>query len=189
MKIAFRLMIIACVLLTACGDSANKPARPEVSESAKATASEHFERAKELVNTAAPDDPSTLEVAIEELNAAIAADPNNELFYLYRSTCNGRLSRPKSAIADLNTVLEIDPEFAVGYRNRAGLKFQTGDYAGAEADYSKLIELKPDDGHAFYNRAAARSQLDNPHACKDFERAIELGLITNEDMLYVRYCQ
>ena len=191
MKIAFRLLIAATLLLAACGQSNNSAPAPqaEVSESAQATAMAHFERAKEIMaKTDGSTDRSPYDKAIEELTAAIKADPNNELFYLYRSTCNGRLSRPKSAVADLNKVIAIDPGFAVAYRNRAALRFQLQDYEGAEADYTKLIELKPDDGHAFYNRAAVRGQMNNPDACKDLERAVELGLITNTDLLFLRYC-
>ena len=191
MKTAFHLLIVAALLLSACGEANNNAAKdqPEVSESAKAAAMAHFEQAKELMeNVNANTTAQTYETAIEALTAAIKADPTNELFYLYRSTCNGRLSRPKSAISDLNTVVELDPEFAVAYRNRGGLKYQLQDFEGAEADFTKLIELKPDDGNAFYNRAAVRGQMGNPNACKDFERAIELALINEEDILYKRYC-
>lgn len=190
MKYLLQLTLAAALLVAGCNSSPEpENVAPEVSAEAQQASANAVEEAKLLMNFDHPEmGGQDYEGAIAALTKAVEHDPNNEFAYLLRATCNGRLSRPKMALADLDIAIQLDPEFHAAIRNRAGLKFQLQDYAGSEADYTRLIELRPDDGVAFYNRAAVRGAMDNPHACKDIERAIELGQIDTTDILYERYC-
>lgn len=193
MKYLVHLSIAATLLLSACSGDTPSAAAPEPAEEISADnqqkADEALERATLLMNLDHPEmGGQDYEGAIEALTESIKYDPTNELVYLYRATCNGRLTRPKSAVKDLDKAIELDPTFAIAYRSRAGLKYQLQDYEGAEADYTTLVEMRPDDGQAFYNRAAIRGQMNHAHTCKDLERAIELGRIDTTDFLYKRHC-
>jgi len=113
--------------------------------------------------------------ALEELNAAIQANPEYTKAYLIR--CNIFLSERdyKSAIADGEKMVAMDSSFAPGYNCRGRVNFETGMYEQAVRDFSTAIELDDNYSEAYDNRGNARIKLGVfDSALSDFNEALRI---------------
>lgn len=133
--------------------------------------------------------------ALEALNAAIKADPNDAFFYFVRAVVSVVPGAPASAAAmalpDLAKVLEIAPNNGGAYYIRGLILVDKRDYDGAIADLTKAIDLhinlnSQELAGAFFNRGKARfGKYDNDGAIVDITRAIEIDP-KNADFYLVR---
>ena len=80
----------------------------------------HLERARALAGAARWEDGE------RELDAMLAADPENVAALAQRAQVRLRLRRPAEARADLARVLELDPEDASAYRTLAQIELAAG---------------------------------------------------------------
>ena len=97
-------------------------------------------------------DAGQFDLAIEQFNEALKADPACAYAYLLRSTAYfgrfkaagkppGDSSDFNNAMADLDTSLTLDRDLAVSYQARAGMFELMKDYEKAVADCTRAIEL------------------------------------------------
>ena len=108
-----------------------------------------------------------IDLALDDLAAAIAADPQSPDFYSLRGIVYRRLGEYDLAIADYDTALEIDPDYVDALNGRAYSSYLSGDYEQCIEDYDRSIALYEEDYIAFGNRGLCYDALD------DFETAIE----------------
>lgn len=78
--------------------------------------------------------------AVEDLEAALAADPQNVSALALRGSGLRQLGRTAEAMADLDRALRLDSTNPEALLERGILKRQAGDLAGARADWLRLIE-------------------------------------------------
>ncbi|HEX3102549.1 MAG TPA: tetratricopeptide repeat protein [Pyrinomonadaceae bacterium] len=133
--------------------------------------------------------------ALEALNAAIKAEPNDAYFYFVRAIVSTVPGAPASAAAttlpDLAKVLELAPNNGGAYYIRGLILVDKRDYDGAIADLTKAIDLHinlnaQELAGAFFNRGKARfGKNDNDGAIADITRAIEIDP-KNADFYLVR---
>jgi tetratricopeptide (TPR) repeat protein len=79
--------------------------------------------------------------ALEYLNQAVKADPQNHFAWSNRGYYNSKVGDNKMAIFDFNKALELMPDDKVSYLNRGYTYIGMGDYATALKDIDKALEL------------------------------------------------
>jgi tetratricopeptide (TPR) repeat protein len=90
--------------------------------------------------------------ALKDLNAALAADPDNPLYLHERAYVNSELSEFAAALVDLDRQVALQPEEPTAYRERAHARHFSGDLAGAYEDRDKEVRLTPDSPQALLYR-------------------------------------
>jgi len=93
--------------------------------------------------------------AIADLNAALAADPENPDYLRERAFVHGELSNYSEAIDDLSHFIKQYPDDPSGYRERAYARHFSADLKGAYEDYARVLELTPDSLQSLLARAEA----------------------------------
>jgi len=83
------------------------------------------------------------EKAVEDLTAAIALDPSNQVFYSNRSVAYTAMQMYEKALEDADECIRLQPTWAKGYSRRAAAKFHLGDLQAAKLSYSKAWDLEP----------------------------------------------
>lgn len=122
-----------------------------------------------------------LNPALEEMNAAVEANPEYIKGYLLR--CNIFMERKdyRSAGADGEKMVAMDLSFAPGYNCRGKVNLETGMYEPAVRDFGTAIELDEDYSEAYDNRGNAYVKLGVfDAALADFNEALRI------DPFYVR---
>ncbi len=78
--------------------------------------------------------PQSSDPALDSLNQAIQANPNDAGAYLRRAQFYERLRQHDKAIQDFNQAIRLQPDNAQAYAGRANAKQMAGDGRGAAAD-------------------------------------------------------
>lgn len=118
---------------------------------------------------------ANLDAALKDLNAAVAASPQQADGYYWRGQFYLEQNQIDAALADFSKVIEYAPDTANAYAYRGAIYLQKKEYASAAADYSRLIELTPDDARAYFQRALAYvGQEQWSAALADLDEAIDL---------------
>jgi len=94
------------------------------------------------------------EKAVEDLTAAIALDPTNQVFYSNRSVAFTAMQMYEKALEDADECIRLQPTWAKGYSRRAAAKFHLGDLQSAKLAYSKAWDLEP-------NNAKTKADLEH----------------------------
>ena len=117
-----------------------------------------------------------LQGALDTLNEAISANPNNPQLYLNRGFLKHVVFDYDGALQDYNTALKINPRFAYAYNNRGVLKVAMKDINGAMADYATALEINKNYSDVYYNRGNLKYMTDDlKGALDDYNIAIELN--------------
>ncbi len=118
---------------------------------------------------------ANLDAALKDLNAAVAASPQQADGYYWRGQFYLEQNQIDAALADFSKVIEYAPDTANAYAYRGAIYLQKKEYASAATDYSRLIELTPDDARAYFQRALAYvGQEQWSAALADLDEAIDL---------------
>jgi len=94
------------------------------------------------------------EKAVEDLTAAVALDPSNQVFYSNRSVAFTAMQMYEKALEDADECIRLQPTWAKGYSRRAAAKFHLGDLQAAKLSYSKAWDLEP-------NNAKTKADLEH----------------------------
>jgi tetratricopeptide (TPR) repeat protein len=92
------------------------------------------------------------ELAIQDLDKAIAINPRLEAAYISRGSAYFELNQMDKAIQDYDKALEINPQSAIAYNNRGIVYKKFGNAGAALQDFEEAIRLKPDYDSAYYHR-------------------------------------
>ncbi len=116
-----------------------------------------------------------LQGALQIMNDAVAAYPNEPLAYVGRGLMLDSLNRPDDAVADYTKAIELDPEDIGAYFNRAGVYRRLGDFDKALEDYTTNIELDPTIPESYFIRAEVYIEInDNDSALADYNHVIQM---------------
>ena len=147
--------------------------------------------------------------AIDDYNAAIAADGSFWAAYFNRATARYRqalieeeegndadeftdaqqphvesAARYQLILADLGKVIDLAPDFAYAYYDRAAVYCRQGDYPAAIVDLNEALRLCPTMAEAYYNRGLAHLYLGHHDlGIADLSKAGELGLYTAYNLI------
>ncbi|GAA3227569.1 hypothetical protein GCM10010468_56460 [Actinocorallia longicatena] len=111
--------------------------------------------------------------ALEDLDAAVAADPGYPDYYVDRGNLLFAAGRHDEALADYNTALAVGPPFAEAHYNRSEVLFARGDLKGALQDLDTALELDPSLTDARANRAGLLVALGEPELARsDVDEAL-----------------
>jgi|GEM_PF-6432903 len=145
-------------------------------------ASKYYDDAKTKVDSLNPGDSAgtdrtaKLKEALQDLDKAVASDPDYVKAYLKRAYVKRALGDNQGGLADAEKVVELDPKNAEGYSFMAETKSMLNDYAGAVKAWSKTIEIYPKKGFLYGYRAGQEaSSGDKTGALKDYDQALALA--------------
>ena len=114
--------------------------------------------------------------AVQVLDEAINANPNNPQLYLNRGFIKHVMLDYEDAMYDYDTALKINPRFAYAYNNRGVLKVAMKDINGAMQDYAKALEINKNYSDVYYNRGNLKFMTDDLQgALDDYNIAIQLN--------------
>jgi len=91
--------------------------------------------------------------AVEDLDAAISADPSNPDAYLFRATAHRYLDHLALARADIDTALARAPKDPAAWLESGILNRLAGNDQSARSDWLKVLELESDGEAARMARA------------------------------------
>ncbi|MGC1444560.1 MAG: tetratricopeptide repeat protein, partial [Xanthobacteraceae bacterium] len=89
------------------------------------------------------------QLALTDLDRAIALDPKNERAFRERSNTYRTMGRLDKALSDANEAVRLDPHDAQAFEKRGNVFNNTGQSDRAIADYNEALRLKPDDSIAY----------------------------------------
>jgi tetratricopeptide (TPR) repeat protein len=116
------------------------------------------------------------ELAIKELDQAVALRGNFAEAYNLRGRCKKYLEGYDSALSDFLKAIEINPEFGEAYRNLGNAYYYLDKLDLMIPAFTKAVELMPNSALAFNNRGFAYQRLQEWElALADHNKAIELN--------------
>lgn len=104
--------------------------------------------------------------AIQNLNMAIIAKPNDFEAYFLRGIAKYSLNDYNGAVQDFSKTLELHPLYVRAYHYRGASNDHLGNYADAKADFNTAIKLDPFDAELHIALGSTKLHLN------DFESAI-----------------
>ena len=126
-----------------------RPPHPPPSPRRRAQVKEELRRV-EIAESLALKDSATeafkaqdYEKAVDDLTAAVALDPTNQVFFSNRSVAYTAMQMYEKALEDADECVRLQPTWAKGYSRRAAAKFHLGDLQAAKLAYSKAWDLEP----------------------------------------------
>lgn len=167
MQRSLAFAVLAALTLAPMAQGANTAA---TGEQPAMSASEHYQRAKAFRKEGKAD------LAMGQLDLAIALDPAMGAAYYDRADLHFRKGDVDSAIADYSKAIELLPTFPPAYRERGSALIVKREFKRAVADFDKAIELKADYADAFDERGYAYRMLqDYDRSIADYTRALEIN--------------
>ncbi|MFK7906030.1 MAG: tetratricopeptide repeat protein, partial [Chitinophagales bacterium] len=82
----------------------------------------------------------------------------------------------KAALACFDTSILLAPHYREAHFNRALTNFRLKDFLTALRDINKSLNLHEKDAEAYYLRAVIKKELGQKKACKDIQKALEMGM-------------
>jgi len=79
--------------------------------------------------------------AYEDLNKAIAVDPQDAIAYNQRGIASFAAGNVQAALKDFSKTIELQPQLAEAYNNRAISARTLGDYRQASKDFERAVQL------------------------------------------------
>lgn len=114
--------------------------------------------------------------AEQDLDSAIARNPDFVLGYSVRAIIRFNLNKPEAALADCNAGIKTDSTYFDLYNTRSAVLFSLKDYENCEKDLNKVIALNPKFGDGYKNRGQLYQTLNRKEeACRDLDIAQKLG--------------
>ena len=128
-----------------------------------------------------PPQPVWHPAPVEELTAAIAAEPANSRRYYDRSLVYKDQQDEARALADLDQAIELEPTNADALNQRGWMRYKRGEIVAALCDVNEALRLDPQDSTAYDTRAWIEYARGNLAAAEtDCRRSLEfVSLIAN----------
>jgi len=115
------------------------------------------------------------QVALEQYNTAIQANPRDPSGYLGRGEALVGLKQLERALPDFEEAIRLNPNLSRGYTFRGDTLWQLGRHSGALADFDAAIQLDPNDEEARSRRGSLLAQMgENERALPDLDAVIRL---------------
>ena len=119
--------------------------------------------------------------AIEYMDKAIALDPKDTDYILYKANIYYEAGQIQTAIEVMDQYIEVVPDYAGGYYRRGWFKDNIKDIDGAIEDYTTSITLDSDYPYAIMSRGNMYLlKGENELAKKDFEMVVQKDTIPEE---------
>lgn len=127
-----------------------------------------------LSRAVAYDSTDRFDLALGDVNAALAIDARSGLALRARAAIYHNHGRTADALRDLNTELGAQPDDVAALRLRGTVYAETGQMKVAVEDFSKVLDRLPSDVFARQARGLALAATgDHNRAIQDFNRVLE----------------
>jgi hypothetical protein len=114
--------------------------------------------------------------AIEQYDAAVAADSSSIAGYYWRAVAYEKIGQRDRALADLEVLIEREVNDIDVYVRAQFILIRTQEWDRIIGMWTKFIERNPGSGRAYYDRGATRHRKgDREGALRDAEEACRLG--------------
>ena len=115
------------------------------------------------------------EQALEQIDKAIAHNPDFAKAYLFRGMISYRMDNDNYAIRDYTYAIDLDPDETFSYYGRGLVYKNSGRYKDAIADFDRAIRQESDVAELYVVRGQVKYTIeDYQGAIRDFSRAIEV---------------
>jgi len=104
------------------------------------------------------DDEGEHQLAIDDYNWVLRAQPNDQETLTNRGLAYIRLGDYPDAVSDLNRAIRLQPNNPLAINNRGRAYMEQGQYDLAIADFNQAIHLDSTMANAFTNRCEARAR-------------------------------
>ncbi|XP_067099361.1 uncharacterized protein ttc6 [Osmerus mordax] len=94
-----------------------------------------------------------LNLALEDLNAAISLEPRLLNAYWHRHSIHLLRNKPSSALEDLNVIIKHNRKHADAFKSKAEIYRLRGENLLAIINYTQAIKCKPEDDENYFKRA------------------------------------
>ncbi len=127
------------------------------------------------------------ERAAEDLNIAVALNPEDFLAFQNRALALAKLGRAKEAMAELDAAIRLKPEHPWSYYNRGRMHLTQGDYTQAIDDFIAFIRFKRNHEEVYRLRGQSRLMIGLPQqAVGDFYESLRLHPNNNPNAYFLR---
>jgi Tfp pilus assembly protein PilF len=168
-RVALAVAMFAAVGLSPVAQAAGSVAAAVDGQAAK-SAGDFYKSAKAHAKA------GKFDLAMADLDRAIALDPAMGAAYYDRAALHFRKGDVDRAIADYTRTIELLPNFPPAYRERGSALIAKREFKRAVADFDAAIKLKADYADAFDERGYAYRMLkDFDRAIADYSRALEIN--------------
>jgi tetratricopeptide (TPR) repeat protein len=128
------------------------------------------------------------EKALEYFDKSILMNPKFMMAYSARANTKQILGKRKEALEDYKKAIELNPKFLSALVQASNIEAESGNYQNAINYMTKSIEIKPNFSKLYIYRGLFYHSLkDKEIACKDLNKAKEMGEITAQKYLHM-YC-
>jgi tetratricopeptide (TPR) repeat protein len=123
------------------------------------------------------------ESALDEIAAAIEANPEMPNAYFSRARLYASQERFEDALDDYNQVIALAPDFLQAYQERGIVNHRLGNYNDAVEDFTLVLQADPQSAGTYLSRGTSNNEAGNDaDAAFDFFQWIRLTATTiNED--------
>jgi len=168
-RVALAIAVFAAVGVVPVAQAAGSSAAVVDGQTAK-SAGDSYKSAK------AHTKAGKFDLAMADLDRAIALDPAMGAAYYDRAALHFRKGDVDRAIADYTRTIELLPNFPPAYRERGSALIAKREFKRAVEDFDAAIKLKADYADAFDERGYAYRMLkDFDRAIADYSRALEIN--------------
>jgi tetratricopeptide (TPR) repeat protein/tRNA A-37 threonylcarbamoyl transferase component Bud32 len=97
-----------------------------------------------------------LETALDQMNQAIAINPDKAFFYIVRGGVLLQLGEGEQALAEMERAVGLEPDNATAYTMQGNVAWFVGDLDAALSAFERFIELEPDEWLGYLGRSILR---------------------------------
>ena len=121
-------------------------------------------------------------LALQDINTALAIDPNQPQGHFYRGVLEYNARHMDASLAEFTRAIEIEPRYINAYENRGTVFGILGNYDLAIADFNMILKIKPYEALAYANKGYAELLAGNRVMGEiDIQKARSLGYTFRSD--------
>ncbi|XP_073668573.1 uncharacterized protein ttc6 [Paramisgurnus dabryanus] len=125
-----------------------------------------------------------LNLALEDLNAAISLEPHLLDAYWHRHNIYLLRNDPNRALADLNIIIKNNMKHADAFMSRAEIYKERGETTAAIINYTQAIEAKPDNPDMYFRRAQMYEKMGEMLlAMEDYAKTFSIDSTRTDAMM------
>nr|XP_055028766.1 uncharacterized protein ttc6 isoform X2 [Misgurnus anguillicaudatus] len=125
-----------------------------------------------------------LNLALEDLNAAISLEPHLLDAYWHRHNIYLLRNDPNRALADLNIIIKNNMKHADAFMSRAEIYKERGETTAAIINYTQAIKAKPDNADMYFRRAQMYEKMGEMLlAMEDYAKTFSIDSTRTDAMM------
>src|SRR5262245_43354880 len=113
---------------------------------------------------------------LDDLEAAVTAQPTNTQFYRGRGLARVEVGRPEEGLSDGEHLVQIEPHVATSFYVRGKARAALGRHQEAIADFTQAIRLRPELVYPLIARSESYARIGNTRLAEDDRNAADQAI-------------